>query len=1066
MDMNFPGISPNDNKKRLLTAAVITVIGTAVSLCATQISLSAGMYTVLGGIGILFVSALCGSYPGLLSVFIVFIFRTYIDGAYAYVMFLYMLGSMIVAWASSSGCFKKLWKSILLGLVTAFFIGSLDLWVSHVTLGSALEADMLARDFWVGYTTEFAECILFSICCYLIFRFLPEKYKLLLPQGIFYMDNETEARYFRTRLRHQAKLSLKISALVITEAVILTMAAAYFANMLIGSINFDMVPPREQRDGEAAPPEKPEEEQDLERMIQTAVQQGEDEIEITRRYILSSNMPEGMKINFLARLDRISSEVSGNNVFRDFREVGHAFDNANLDRKTAIAFDIRLIMLLATFATPVVLITNAFAQHSVAFPIVQMSRAMDNFVAYSDEEKRYEGRRSIEALNIHTHDEIGGLYQSLVTTVRNIDNYLNRLKAEEELQNNLKVAQAASDAKSAFLSSMSHEIRTPINAVLGFDEMILMENKDPDIEKYAEDIQSAGKSLLALINDILDFSKIEAGKMDIIPVEYELSSTINDLISMISTLARDKGLYFDVNVDSAMPHILVGDEIRLKQIMLNILTNAVKYTEKGGITFNIGFEKIDEEQIYFIVHIKDTGIGIREEDKDRLFSPFERLDEVNEAKNRSVKGTGLGLSITKQLLQKMDSALEVDSVFGEGSDFHFKVVQKVGKWEEVGNLAEAFKKYLPHEAEKHKNDNFFAPDAKILVVDDTENNLLVVQRLLKRTKIQIDTAPSGEEALKMICRNVYDIVYLDHMMPEMDGIETLKAMKGMTGNLNEFIPWIVLTANAVSGARETYMEAGFTDYMTKPVNYLSLKNSLLKYLPKEKIQILDEGEQAMQEESTEAQEEAGAAVDPALREKLMSIGEIHYQDAIRNSGGEDILIDVMKGYAQSVPEKSALIEQYSSSGDYKNYTIQVHALKSSSRLIGAMDLSRMAEGLEASGNAAQGSGPERLDAVSRIAFDTPKLLSQYRSLGEKLSVLEEKPKDGLSEIPEAELKEILSAIREFADAFDFDDVDAAMKQLEDYRVPEAYTDRIAALKTMAMNVDRDGILGLLREDQP
>ncbi len=1050
-------IQIDDRTKRIAVCAVTILLGVGLSLWGGRFSKTHDLFILMDGMGILFVAALCGPYPGVISVFITFIIRIFSDGQNAYVMFLYMIAALNVAWAAHAGWFKKLWKTVLLGVMLSLLTGVANVFIIRLTVGTAFDSGM-SDALWRGFKQELGECMFFALSTYLIYRFLPDRYKVIFPNGIFYTEDQTAAKFFRNRLRFQAKLSRKIAILTITEAVILTIFAAYFANLLIGSINFDMVPARENRAGQEVPPGKPADEQRYEEMIREAMREGQEKAEEVQKIIEESSVPEEVKQNLLERLDQVSANAP---LFNDIKDIRRAFDNDNLDRKTALAFDIRLIMLLATFCVPITMIANSFAQSRIALPIVKMSRAMGNFVAYSDEEKRYEGKRTIERLNIKTKDEIEDLYHALVTTVRNIDSYLNRLREEEELENNLKVAQAASDAKTAFLSSMSHEIRTPINAVLGFDEMILMENKDPEIERYAEDIQSAGKTLLGLINDILDFSKIEAGKMDIIPVEYEISSTINDLVSMASSLAQDKGLYFDVNADSRMPHILIGDEIRLKQIILNILTNAVKYTEKGGVTFNIDFEKIDEESIYLIVHVKDTGIGIKAEDMDRLFSPFERLDEVNEAKNRAVKGTGLGMSITKQLLSRMDSSLEVDSVYGEGSDFHFRVVQKVAKWEELGNLAEAFKKYLPHEADKHKNDNFFAPEARILVTDDTEFNLLVVQRLLRRTKIRIDTASGGKETLDLICRNRYDIVYIDHMMPEMDGIATLKAMRGLPGNLNEDIPWIVLTANAVSGARETYLSAGFTDYMTKPVDYLSLKNSLIKYLPENKIEIREPEEGSGE---ADPEELSAGETEETLRKALEHTEGIDPEEALKNSGGGDLLLEIIKGYAAAIGDKAKLIEDYGADGDYKNYTIQVHALKSSSRLIGAMELSAMAAAMEEAGNRAQGE-EGREAAIEEIREKTPELLSMYRGFREKLAPItapqvteEEKP-----ELSEAQLLEILAGIREFAEAFDFDDVDAAMTHIEKHTVPEAYREKLGKLKTMVTNVDRDGILELLEE---
>ncbi len=304
-------------------------------------------------------------------------------------------------------------------------------------------------------------------------------------------------------------------------------------------------------------------------------------------------------------------------------------------------------------------------------------------------------------------------------------------------------AVAASEAKSAFLSNMSHEIRTPINAVLGMNEMILRECDDKNILGYSESIRTAGSTLLGLINDILDFSKIEAGKMEIIPVDYDLSSVINDLVNMIQMKADAKGLRLEFEISREVPKQLHGDEVRIKQIVTNILTNAVKYTEKGKVTLCIDYGKIpdEEDSIMLNVAVKDTGIGIKKEDMKKLFSEFDRIEEK---RNRNVEGTGLGMSITKRLLEMMGSSLQVESKYGEGSKFFFSLKQTVVKWEELGDYEAAYKAALASREKYHEK--FRAPQAEILVVDDTPMNLEVFKNLLKQTEIKIETAGSGEEA--------------------------------------------------------------------------------------------------------------------------------------------------------------------------------------------------------------------------------------------------------------------------------------------------------------------------------
>ena len=406
----------------------------------------------------------------------------------------------------------------------------------------------------------------------------------------------------------------------------------------------------------------------------------------------------------------------------------------------------------------------------------------------------------------------------------------SRLARENSLKS--EKAEAASEAKSSFLSNMSHEIRTPINAILGMNEMILREAKDESILEYSDTIKSAGSSLLSLINDILDFSKIEAGKIEIIPVEYDVSSVINDLVNMIRPRADAKDLILKLDIDRQIPRILNGDEVRLKQIITNILTNAVKYTEKGSITFSMSHRKISSEPdaVFLDVSVSDTGIGIREEDIRKLFSKFERIDEE---RNRNIEGTGLGMSITQSLLKLMDSTLEVHSVYGEGSTFSFLLKQKVMSWDPVGDYEAAYRVHLKRQ--DRYEESFTAPSASVLVVDDNQMNLMVFKSLIKQTMITVDTAPGGDEGIVMSRRKKYDILFIDHMMPGKDGIETLREIREERGNLNASTPAISLTANAVAGARDQYIEAGFDDYLSKPIDSAQLEKMLMDLLPDDKL---------------------------------------------------------------------------------------------------------------------------------------------------------------------------------------------------------------------------------------
>jgi len=393
-------------------------------------------------------------------------------------------------------------------------------------------------------------------------------------------------------------------------------------------------------------------------------------------------------------------------------------------------------------------------------------------------------------------------------------------------------ANEANEAKSRFLSTMSHDIRTPMNAIIGMDEMILRKSRDEDIVRYAENIRTAGNTLLGIIKDILDFSKIEAGKMEIIPVDYNFISLLNDLVNMVLDRAKEKGLAFELLVDENIPRIMNGDEIRIKQVITNLLSNAVKYTKEGKIIFSVSCSKSETQADEVMIHVmvKDTGIGIKQEDLDKLFVAFERIEEI---KNRHIEGTGLGMAIAQSFLKMMGSTIQVKSEYGVGSEFSFDLKQKVISWEPVGDFETAFNDFQSKRSIYRVK--FTAPQASILVVDDSEMNLKVFKSLLSDTKMQIDTADSGDACISLFQKKHYDMIFLDHMMPEKDGIETIQEMKSYADTPNQSTPVICLTANAISGMREFYIEAGFDDYLTKPIDTNRLEDLFLRYLPENYI---------------------------------------------------------------------------------------------------------------------------------------------------------------------------------------------------------------------------------------
>ena len=405
------------------------------------------------------------------------------------------------------------------------------------------------------------------------------------------------------------------------------------------------------------------------------------------------------------------------------------------------------------------------------------------------------------------------------------------VKAVEAAEQAKEQAQAANRVKSDFLANMSHEIRTPINAIMGMNEMILREEENPEVYEYAASVHAAANTLLTIVNDILDFSKIESGKMEIIPTEYELGSLINDSYNMIAERLEKKGLESEVLCEETLPRILRGDEVRIRQIFTNLLTNAVKYTETGKVTINVK-GTIEGDCLQLVLQVKDTGIGIKPENLDKLFHKFERLDT---SRNYNIEGTGLGLSITHQLVELMHGSIQVQSVYGEGSCFAVTLPQTIVDRTPIGRIND----YHAVEMTGY-HESFQAPQGRILVVDDVEMNLMVIRNLLKKTQLQIDTAMSGQQCLNMVRQKSYDVIFMDHMMPGMDGVQTLEQMKAMPDSLNKDTPVIMLTANALTGMREEYLKLGFRDYLAKPIQGNRLEKLLIKYLPSEKVSMQKE----------------------------------------------------------------------------------------------------------------------------------------------------------------------------------------------------------------------------------
>ena len=965
-----------------IVGSVIVIV--LILLCTYSAINGANMHISSGGVVLitffilpyLILGGLYGYLISMIVFLIAFIASLIFNTNDAYKMSIYLVSTLCFSLFSQYFWFATKKKTALAALFTLIITSFTELLCLSV-----IETNEYALEQMKNLRLYFCRdvCVIFA-AAFLFYVYLtktPDSWKYPFPLAVGYTGFYQNDKEFSKHLR-KTKVSYKITAIIILLELLLGVFVALFMVVLFP---------------------------DIKDMFAAGIHHG------------SSELPEFNAEEMMARIEEMKYTLSA----------------------TAITYDIKMILLMMCAGVPMSAIANFYTKVTIGAPLGYMSDFMQEY-AKADDEKKLEVGRKVDDIAIKTRDEIQVVYESVKETVHAVEDYITHINEEHELEKELEVAQKSSEAKSSFLSNMSHEIRTPINAVLGLNEMILRESREAQTLEYANSVKSAGNSLLGIVNDILDFSKIEAGKMDILPVEYNISSTINDLLNLIAVKAEDKGLALNFNIDSALPQKLIGDEIRIKQCVTNILTNGVKYTEKGSVTLNVSYRKADDDSIFLRFQVIDTGIGIKEEDIEKLYSPFERIEEI---RNRSIEGTGLGMSIVKKLLALMDSRLEVKSVYGEGSDFSFEVKQKVTSWEELGDFRERYKEYL--ESQKKYHESFVAPDAMILVVDDTPINLTVVKGLLKKTKVQVDTAESGFETIELVRKKKYDVIFIDHRMPEMDGVQTLEALKDMDDNLSTDAVCIALTANAGAGARDEYLAAGFDDYLSKPVNGELLEEMLKEYLPKEKMF------------ESDSEDEEGEASDGNMEddnsEILNLLQGIDLEAAVKNCGSRDLLINVVKEFLTTIDSKADLIEKYALEKDYRNYTVTVHALKSSARLIGAMELSAMAAHLEECGNA---------EDEKEIKEKTPRLLDLFRSYNEKLAAINAPVnEDELSEIGVDELESAFSDMKELLEAYDFDTADNIMNMLTEYRIPDEYKEKYTKVKELMSAVDREELMKVL-----
>lgn len=571
-------------------------------------------------------------------------------------------------------------------------------------------------------------------------------------------------------------------------------------------------------------------------------------------------------------------------------------------------------------------------------------------------------------------------------------------------------AEGANEAKTQFLARMSHEIRTPINAVMGMNEMILRESKEKGVKKYAHDIKTASETLLGMVNEILDTSKIDAGMMEIIPGSYEIANLLNDLYSIIVVKAQSKDLQLVFDVETDIPCEYWGDDVRIKQVLINLLNNAVKYTDEGSVTLQLSCTM---EGTNAILHYKviDTGIGIKEEDFEKLFEKFERVEKE---KNRNVEGTGLGLNIASRLLYLMGSELKVKSEYQKGSEFYFDIKQKIVDIEPLGDFRD---RILPEEEHENFKITYTASEASVLVVDDNSMNRDVFSGLLKPTQIQVYEASSGEECIAKLQTQKFDLIFLDHMMPGMDGMETFQILKKK--KLCENTPVIMFTANVMAGEREKFLNEGFKDFLSKPIIPERLDEILISYLPQEMVKIGDVEKIDSPKEGTT---------------NLPQLDEFDFEYALGLLQREELLMQSLENFKDMLkylPEKlKVLLEEIEKEDCLKNYKIEVHALKGTAATVGALLLSKVARLLEVA--AAEKN-------IEKIKVLHPILLEEIQKHKERVSTLfiEKKQEIDNKELIESYLNMLNMGLMQE----DYDTADFIIGEINKYQ----YTDEMQLL---------------------
>ena len=600
---------------------------------------------------------------------------------------------------------------------------------------------------------------------------------------------------------------------------------------------------------------------------------------------------------------------------------------------------ILIILASAVFISLITLLIVYFVSRNISSPIKKVHSIL----------QRIKDGDLTNEITVKSRDEIGEMMEILSQTQDSIKSLINNIKVEAAAR--LRASEE-SKSKTSFLAKMSHEIRTPMNAIIGMTEMLLRGDLSDTARSHIHDIKLAGNNLLSIINDILDFSKIEAGRIEIINKNYLLSALINDTVNIIRMRLAEKPLQFKVFIDGSIPNSLIGDEDRFRQILLNLLSNAVKYTDNGQISLSVMMIKRDNKQVLLSAEISDTGKGIRYEDQKKLFNDFTRLDQKQ---NQGIEGTGLGLAIAKRLSNAMGGDISVKSQFGKGSTFTLRIPQIVESEEPISMAKEHVDNSNASEPEDLFLINFIIPDARLLIVDDSLTNLKVAEGLMSPYKAAVDTCASGEEAIRLVEQNDYDLVFMDHMMPEMDGIETAARIRSMenngqlSGKTKKNLPIIALTANAIAGMREMFLENGFNDFLSKPVDVIKLNEIFDRWIPQEmKKTVSYEHDKPVKSSNEDAKGLPLLNTDSAL----FNISDLDVKNGlILTNSTVECYCTLLSLFCKDTEKRLPLLKNAPSADGMSLFTTNVHAIKSAAAFIGANELSKKAFKLEEAGNA-------------------------------------------------------------------------------------------------------------------